>query len=356
MEEAPTIGTNKGEKIYKFKDSEGKIIEVKVNKQDRSIYFRTEFMENKINKRHFWSKYSIDEIKEKNKYFFLCQTVDDVLKQLELLAKDNNSFFILEGNNIILTIPTNMNLAPEIKIELKEESKSLESKVNDLNDYIVKAEKQNENNMDFLIKENKEMKDLINILIRENQEIKEQLKTIINENKEIKQRVFEFSSFKGYYKLDDKYFDIIREWIGGNKGKINFALIFNINANILDKNSFYNGICNIKAPAIFIFITSKNSIFGAYCPNYHTSNAIWVADSKGFLFSLNLNKKYPAIKSESNYHTGTCRFHFHDIEYCNLNERKGSFSTGVYLNNYELEGNNNSFIVNEFLVYRVYDQ
>ena len=163
MEEVPTIVPHQGEKIYKFKDSEGKIIDVKIYNQDRNIYFQSEIMENKLNKRHFVSKYSIDEIKEKNKYFFLCQTIDDVLKQIELLAKENKSSFILDRNKIILTIPTNMNLAPEIKIELKEESKSLESRINDINDYIVKTEKQNENNMDLLIKENKEMKDLINI-------------------------------------------------------------------------------------------------------------------------------------------------------------------------------------------------
>ena len=309
-------------------------------------------MENKLNKRHFVSKYSIDEIKEKNKYFFLCQTIDDVLKQIELLAKENKSSFILDRNKIILTIPTNMNLAPEIKIELKEESKSLESRINDINDYIVKTEKQNENNMDLLIKENKEMKDLINILIKENKEIKEEVKTI-------KQYLFDFSSWQGYYKLDEKYFDRIRDWIGGDKKNIiNFELIFNINSNLSDKAASYDSNCNINAPAIFIFITSKKSIFGAYCPNYHTSNNVWVSNSNAFLFSLNLNKKYPAINAKENYYTGTCGFHFKDIEFCSGNfiDRKGSFSTGTYINNLELEGNDSSFIVEQFLVYRVIKQ
>ena len=363
MEEVPTIVPHQGEKIYKFKDSEGKIIDVKIYNQDRNIYFQSEIMENKLNKRHFVSKYSIDEIKEKNKYFFLCQTIDDVLKQIELLAKENKSSFILDRNKIILTIPTNMNLAPEIKIELKEESKSLESRINDINDYIVKTEKQNENNMDLLIKENKEMKDLINILIKENKEIKEEVKAIKNNYeilREIKQRLFNFSSFQGYYQLDEKYFDRIRDWIGGDKKNIiNFELIFNINSNLSDKTASYNSNCNINAPAIFIFITSKKSIFGAYCPNYHTSNNVWVSNSNAFLFSLNLNKKYPAINSKENYyHTGTCGFHFNDITFCNNNfiNRKGSFSTGKYMNNLELEGNDNSFIVEQFSVYRVIKQ
>ena len=362
MKEAPTVIPLQGEKIYKFKDIEGKIIDVKIYNQERNIFFKTEIMENKLNKRNFTAKYSVDEIKENNKYFFLCQTIEDVIKQIDLLAKDNQSLFVLDGNKIILTIPTNMNLAPEIKIELKEESKSIESKVNDINDYIVKSEKQNENNMALLIKENKEIKDLMNIIIKENQEIKEVLKSmknsydiLVNENKEIKQSLFEFSSWQGYYKLDEKYFDRIKDWIGGDKNKIKFELIFNINeGNLTNKRDAYHSKCNIKAPAIFIFITSKMSIFGAYCPNYHTSDGKWVADSNAFLFSLNLNKKYPALKSGNNYHTGTCGFHFNDIEFCSINDRKGTFGkTGVYMNNYELEGNENSFTVEQFLVYRV---
>ena len=81
-----------------------------------------------------------------------------------------------------------------------------------------------------------------------------------------------------------------------------------------------------------------------------------MGDSNAFLFSLNLNKKYPAIKSDNNYHTGTCRFHFHDITFCDLNQRKGTFGTGIYLNKLELEGNSDSFFVEQFLVYRVIKQ
>ena len=72
-----------------------------------------------------------------------------------------------------------MPLAPEIKIELKEIEKNLDSKVQELNDYIIKSEKNNENNLALLIKENKVLKDLINnkfdILIKENKELKEKI-------------------------------------------------------------------------------------------------------------------------------------------------------------------------------------
>ena len=60
--------------------------------------------------------------------------------------------FIQEAKNLNLVIPTNMPLAPEIKIELKEIEKNLDSKVQELNDYIIKSEKNNENNLALLIK------------------------------------------------------------------------------------------------------------------------------------------------------------------------------------------------------------
>ena len=117
--------------------------------------------------------------------------------------------------------------------------------------------------------------------------------------------------------------------------------------------NIYNNLCNISAPAIFIFITEK-SVFGAYCPNYYCNkNGNLINDSNAFLFSLNLNKKYPAKKNENNYYTGS-GFNFLDIKFTDMADRKGSFNTsGTYLNKYELDGYNIEFYVEQFIVYKV---
>ena len=343
------------EKAFSFKNKQGTTtIEVIIGIKKNNITFKTELSENPLNKRRFFSKYSIDSIKEKNQFFFLCKNLNDIFRQIELLTKDNKSIYILDHSKIDLSIPTNMPLAPEIKVELFEEQQDLSAKVNDLNEYILNKEKVNENKISLLIKENKEIKNLINILIKENREMKETINSYLSN--------FDLL-FKNQLKIinhlkiiDQEWFDKIKDWIGGDKNKIKFELIFNFNDNFSNEvRNIYHSLCNISAPAIFIFITEK-SVFGAYCPNYYckNNNSSWINDSNAFLFSLNLNKKYPAKVNRENYHTGICGFHFNDITFCGMTDRKGSFGTsGTYLNVYELDGNNTNFYVEQFIVYKV---
>ena len=342
---SPNYPTLSKEKNIKFKNLNGQEIEVKMYMKEQNLFFDTEIPENKLSKKKYLSSFSTEALKEKNQFFFLCKSINDIYKQIDILSNDNKLVFIQEDKKLNLIIPTNMPLAPEIKIELKEIEKNIDSKVQDLNDYIIKSEKQNENNVALLIKENKELKDLINnkfdILIKENKEMKEKinkLEKIIKVNFGI---------------LDDDIFEKIKDWIGGDKNKINFNLIFKLSEQDKDRNRF-NSACNVNAPVIFIFITNSNSIFGAYCPLFNTSESKWINDSNAFIFSLNLNKKYPATKSNQNYYRGECGFHFQDITYCDFNSRKGSFSTsGVYLNQKELEGNNSEFYIKHFYVYKI---
>ena len=333
------------EKAFQFRDNQGSTIDVHITVMDNNMIFKTTLNKNQINKKSFSSKYSIDAIKEKNQFFFLCRNINDVFKQINLLAKENKSKYQLNNSKIELTIPTNMELAPEIKIELIEEQRDLSDKVNDLNEYILNKEKANENNISLLIKENKELKDLINILIKENREMKESINWLKSK--------YEFKYMIKTGIIDEECFNTIKEWIGVDKNKTKFELIFNFNENYSDQvRNVYHNKCNISAPAIFIFFTGK-SIFGAYCPLYSCNEGKWIGDSNAFIFSLNLNKKYPAKKSGDNYHRGTCGFHFNDITFCSMTDRKGSFNTSVYLDYYELEGNQTTFYVKQFLVYKV---
>lgn len=225
-----------------------------------------------------------------------------------------------------------MPLAPKIIFELKETEKKIEDKVEELNDYLINTEKNSEKNFALILKENKEMKEKICNL--ENQ------LSLLNLN-------FGF--------LPNHYFDKIKEWIGGDKNKIGFSLIFKLKEEERDSNRYHQCV-NLGCPQIFIFITENLSIFGSYCPNYRADSIYgkWVNDSNAFLFSLNLDKKYPAKKNQSNYHTGTCGYHFQDIEYCSFSSKKGSFGkTGTYLDKFELEGNEQYFFIKHFLVYRV---
>jgi hypothetical protein len=222
-----------------------------------------------------------------------------------------------------------MALAPEISFELKEVDKINVEEIKDYFNYFIDSEKKDDNTLALILKENKEMKE--KILSLENQ-IK-----LLNLN-------FGF--------LPENYFDRIKEWIGGAKEKIRFHLIFKLSDQDKDNNR-YHQFCNMNAPVLFIFICDNNLAFGSYCPYYNTSGSSWIADSNAFIFSLNLDKKYPAKQANNNYYRG-CGYHFKDIEYCSIYSRKGNFGkTGIYLDKYELDGNNQNFYVNHFFVYQI---
>ena len=320
------------QKKFAFSNDQNQKIEVAMDTNNNKLTLNTELNENILNKKKFTSIYSLDEVKEKNKFFFLCQSLNDVLNQIETLLQNNNSAsFIKSRNKIELTIQTNMPLAPKIIFELKETEKKIEDKVEELNDYIINTEKNSEKNFALILKENKEMKEKICNL--ENQ------LSLLNLN-------FGF--------LPNHYFDKIKEWIGGDKNKIRFSLIFKLKEEERDYNRYHQCV-NLGCPQIFIFITENFSIFGSYCPNYRANSSYsWQNDSNAFLFSLNLDKKYPALKNQNNYHTGVCGYHFQDMTYCSFSSKKGSFATsGTYLDKLEIEGNEPYFFIKHFLVYRV---
>ena len=202
-----------GEKKFSFKNEQNQKLEVVFSIAHDKLSLSTELQENILNKKKYTSVYSFEEVKEKNKFFFLCQGINDVLNQIEILLKDDNKAnFKIGTKEINLIIPTNMPLAPQILFEIKEIEKDINMKVEELNDYIIKTEKNSENNFALLLKENKEMKEKICNL--ENQ------LNLLNLN-------FGF--------LPNYYFDKIKEWIGGDKDKIGFNLIFKLNDN--DKDS-----------------------------------------------------------------------------------------------------------------------
>ena len=109
------------QKNFVITNDQNQKIEVLMDTSNSKLALNTELNENILNKKKYTSSYSFDEVKEKNKYFFLCQSLNDVVNQVESLLKDNKSAsFQKSMNQITITIQTNMPLAPQIIFELKE--------------------------------------------------------------------------------------------------------------------------------------------------------------------------------------------------------------------------------------------
>ena len=79
-----------------------------------------------------------------------------------------------------------------------------------------------------------------------------------------------------------------------NYQKIKFECIYQFLDSETNSNRFTQK-CDVNCPIVIIIISKKNSIFGAYASNFSTKSGggNWVGDKNAFIFSLNLNKKYP---------------------------------------------------------------
>ena len=134
----------------------------------------------------------------------------------------------------------------------------------------------------------------------------------------------------------------------------NCTLIFKLGEKEESNSRYYHAV-NLSCPQVFIFISENWSIFGSFCPNYKSSGG-WKADPNAFLFSLNLNKKYPAKIAKKNYLCSIDMYgslDFTDLKF-SFHNRFGTFDkTGTYLGNYELDGDNKYFYAKYFLVYKV---
>ena len=328
---------------FLFRDDQNQTIDVIIDVNNNMLTLNTDLSKSNLGNKKYSSFYSFDEMRKKNKFFFLCENIDDSLYQIEnLISKNkNNLTFKKSQNQISIFIPTNINLAPKIIFELKEnDENAIDYMDKDVIEKDLSAPDLDElNKNDFITPDNNYDKNLILFLKDKICNLEKQM-SLLNLNFGI---------------LPEHYFDRIKDWIGGDKNKIRFNCIFKLGEQETNLDRYHLSV-NLNCPQIFIFITGNSSIFGSYCPNYSIvdKNVHWENDPKAFLFSINLDKKYPAKKAEKNYFIAKCGYHFKDITFCSYDGRTGLLSkTGTYLDKLELEGINKNFYVKHFLVYKV---
>ena len=80
-------------KKYFFKNNQNQEIEIDLSIKNDKLSLTTQTNVTILNKKIYSSIYSLDEIKEKNKFFFLSQSLNDIINQIEILLKENKSNF-----------------------------------------------------------------------------------------------------------------------------------------------------------------------------------------------------------------------------------------------------------------------
>ena len=172
---------------------------------------------NQTNQMNFNTNFSFDDITRKNKYFFICNNIYDILALFEEIFKKNENIKLLEkGNELALIINVPNPFSPQIEFKIKQNKKYFNDSINELYKII-----NNQNNeINYLKKVIEEQQIKIENQGNQIQKLDEKLKLIevgdkytstLNENSQIIMK------------------DIIKEkkiieWINPNK-RISFTLL-----------------------------------------------------------------------------------------------------------------------------------
>ena len=99
-------------------------------------------------------KYSLDELKTKNRYFYVSESISEAFYLLE--PNLNNYSLIEKMNKLVFTINIPNPLSPKIDFILNVENKDYNSLLNDLRE-IINEQKDKINSLEQIIKDQKEI-------------------------------------------------------------------------------------------------------------------------------------------------------------------------------------------------------
>ena len=123
---------------------------------ESKIFFKAISL-NSIKNEIYENSFSLSQI-QGNKYFKMCENIEEVSLVLLDLLKTNKKTIIEETNEINLLISINSPLVKEIIFNLKQKEKNIEEKVNELYK-IIEMQQKEINNLKNEVKELKQIND-----------------------------------------------------------------------------------------------------------------------------------------------------------------------------------------------------
>ena len=253
-------------KVILSLDSSEKIL-IKVNEND-NIYE---------------SKYNLDNIRRKNKFFQICN--------------------ISEIYDIISKIFENK------KYELEKKEKSFLLKIQ-IEFYGSKNEAIFE-----LIDTKQDKDDLIQQLLIEQKEIKDQLNSIQDEMKEKFNLIMlklnqlinkneEENNFENIFKkskiinIKGNHINCLKSWIDPNNNGIKGQLLYDAKRDG-GLSSVFHQLCDFKGPTLTIIKTSNGKRIGGFTSkDWNKNTNSYISDNKSFLFDLDQNQRYNVVNAD----------------------------------------------------------
>ena len=323
--------------------SEKNKYKIEMSNSESKIFIKGSCL-NSLTNDSYENSFSLSQI-QGNKYFKMCENIEEVSLVLLDLLKTNKKTIIEETNEINLLISINSPLVKEIIFNLKQKEKNIEEKVNELYKIIEIQQKE------------------INTLKNEVKELKQ-----INENREKrkkekeKEKLSYLQNNSTIIKNEPEKEKAIRNWINPNNNKIlEFKLLFKLSKDGYNGSDFHR-CCDNKGETLLLFETDKNYKFGAYTPlNWVTPASGEVNDpndNKTFLFSLNQMKKFTKIQGKSpitprsQKEYGPLLGGGTDLG-INKDMRTGWCNNNTFLTNCELTNGESSFKVKEIEIFQI---
>jgi len=302
-------------------------------------------------------KFSLEDIKEKNKYFLMCNNISDVFIILESNFKNNENIKLLEEiNEFILSINIPNPLSPQIDFNIKKTK--FNSSINDIYELINKQINRINLLEQTIENQKKKINEQENKIRKLDEEIKKIQKNIFSNKENIQINnttlLIENSKIIGNDKEKEK---LIREWINPKKN-ISFTLLYRMTRDGLNVEDFHKK-CDNKGATLVLIETNKNYKFGGYTPLDWESPLHFINknDELTFLFSLNLMKKYTKIEEGRsiylNSEYGPCFGQGSDIGIGNKKMNHGYVRNTNYMIDYEVTYGDSYFECKEVEVFKV---
>ena len=311
MEEAPTpeleIIEPKGdiEHLKKFSATYKENIKYEISIYKRGIHFiiETEIPKDSQNIKYS-NYYDLDSLKHTNKFFMLCDSIDDIIDTIYENAI--NLCNIIESHyNYEIKIPVPVKNIKEITFVLKEKKNTQNEIIKDLVSNSINLNKK----LEEQAKKINEMEIKLKNLEEENKKIKNEFKGIIDELKAEKEKemtalnekIFSLIYPKSKILISHEFFEKLNNWINPSKS-LKFELIFTASINGDNAKDFHK-FCDGKGPTVTIVKGKNGHIFGGYVTVPFSSDGQSHYDDKAFLFSLTNMKKFPIkIKEQAVCH------------------------------------------------------
>ena len=285
--------------VNNINETQNLFLEFKINNYNVIINFtksfdiKVEYGES-LNKKIYNGSFTLEELKNKSKFFKMFDSVQETYNDIKLLL-DQNSFYIQTyEKSITLCIKKQLGIQYDIVFPLKEGSVDIKEIVAELCEKNIVLERK----IDILTEKNLNLEKQINeINIKYEKKIddlEKQIKNILNEKNEI-------------LEINENICNQNDGLTNDEREKINklfdekIPKKFNLLYNGLDREEFFEK-CNGKDNLLFLINGERGMKYGGYMSSKLIKNkkgkSINIRDEKSFIFNLDTLKKFKVIKPE----------------------------------------------------------